>query len=292
MSLESRPTKYGLDTFDKYTNLVIVPTEGCNFRCTYCSLSSRSTTMSLQVLTGLKKYISLHTDFVDKLCIYWIGGEPLLAKKVISEILSLETFKKLGKPSLEIASHLFTNGYFLNREVCEEFVRYGTTYFHVGLDGWKEKHDISKKRQNGGDTFDIIWDNLLRLHRSSLDVKICIWVNQISNDMENLKLLVGNIAREIGKDSRFSICFIPIPCLGSMKNLLEKQDLSTDYQSTRNSLKDITTELGLTVCNSEIERLSSSNTLIIFSNGDIAQFNLPLVTTDNILGNIVEYVPA
>ncbi|MDR0659938.1 MAG: 4Fe-4S cluster-binding domain-containing protein [Prevotellaceae bacterium] len=91
--------------------LTVVPTQACNFKCTYCYESSRPNNyMNKEVADKLVKYIASMSDRLDFLQISWYGGEPLLA---INQIVSLtKEFEKLNIKSY--MASIVTNGYLLN----------------------------------------------------------------------------------------------------------------------------------------------------------------------------------
>src|SRR5690242_21908734 len=74
-----------------YLNLIILPTEACNFRCTYCYETFENKKMSRSVVTGAKSLISARAGDVDAFDIGWFGGEPLPAKDVLTDIIKHAT---------------------------------------------------------------------------------------------------------------------------------------------------------------------------------------------------------
>src|SRR4051794_12669234 len=70
---------------DSY-ELILYPTEQCNFRCSYCYEDFEIGRMSDDVIAGVKALISKISGRVKSLHLSWFGGEPLLAKGVIQEI--------------------------------------------------------------------------------------------------------------------------------------------------------------------------------------------------------------
>jgi sulfatase maturation enzyme AslB (radical SAM superfamily) len=62
-----------------FLNLIILPTEACNFRCTYCYETFEHKKMKKEVVNGIKALIGRRGPELNKLEIAWFGGEPLLA---------------------------------------------------------------------------------------------------------------------------------------------------------------------------------------------------------------------
>ena len=64
-------------------NLILFPTENCNFRCTYCYETYNGGLMPDAVVSGIKKLLVARAPDLDDLSIGWFGGEPLLAKTLV-----------------------------------------------------------------------------------------------------------------------------------------------------------------------------------------------------------------
>ncbi|HEY0232414.1 MAG TPA: radical SAM protein, partial [Dokdonella sp.] len=64
----------------------VLPTEKCNFRCTYCYEDFKIGRMQAPVVRGLKRLISNRAPSLRRLSLSWFGGEPLLAKPVVLEV--------------------------------------------------------------------------------------------------------------------------------------------------------------------------------------------------------------
>ena len=55
-------------------HLVIMPTEACNFRCTYCYQSFPRGAMARGTIDGLKAYVRHAAAGLDHLAVSWFGG--------------------------------------------------------------------------------------------------------------------------------------------------------------------------------------------------------------------------
>ena len=72
---------------NKVLHLILMPTEACNFRCTYCYEDFRYKRMDQEVIHGVKRYLSRRVAELDALTLSWFGGEPLLARDIVEDIL-------------------------------------------------------------------------------------------------------------------------------------------------------------------------------------------------------------
>jgi len=101
---------------NRYLELVLLPTERCNFSCIYCYEAHPKDKIPSYVVEGIKKLITLRAPSLATLNIVWFGGEPLLTKPIIKEIMLHALQAKKEIPSLNLISTVYTNGYLLDGE--------------------------------------------------------------------------------------------------------------------------------------------------------------------------------
>jgi len=210
-----------------YLNLIILPTEACNFRCTYCYETFENKKMPRPVVTGIKSLIDRRGEDLDRLDISWFGGEPLLALDVITEITkhALDVAKTEG---FTFSSGMTTNGYFLNQDRFLRCVDHKIVFFQISLDGNPDDHNASRKLASGGGTFDRIWSNLIAMKGTPAEFDVLL---RLHYTMENF-ISVGQFARRIrdvfGDDRRFRYFFHNIARLGGSNDesitVMSKQD--------------------------------------------------------------------
>lgn len=163
-----------------WIQLVLVLTENCNLRCSYCyyseayPLSRNRTDKQLSFETGRKAldYFfaqaapKIASNPMRKLAINFYGGEPLMAQKVLRE---LTLYAKEHAPA-EVVFALTTNGTMLRGEVVDFLVEQGF-YILVSLDGGAEDHDRNRIFPGGGGTFERIKQNVIALRDRHPDYK-------------------------------------------------------------------------------------------------------------------------
>lgn len=66
--------------------LILMPNENCNFRCTYCYESFTRNKMKREVIEGVVEYVQSRIAELSLLRIGWFGGEPLTAPEIIEEL--------------------------------------------------------------------------------------------------------------------------------------------------------------------------------------------------------------
>jgi uncharacterized protein len=188
----------------KRMELTILPTEKCNFRCTYCYEDFEIGRMPQHVVGGIKELINVRAPELRELSISWFGGEPLLARGVIRAI-SEHCHRLAEKHGFNFSGGLTTNAYLLTPEVLAELVSLNQDFFQITLDGWEAVHDRTRRRADGAGTFDRIWANLLAAKQTDLVFSILLRIHVSHDNHESLDELCMNIHREFGGDKRFSI---------------------------------------------------------------------------------------
>ena len=68
--------------------LILLPTEKCNFRCRYCYEDFKIGKMTSRVVNAVKSLLHNRVSTLDRLDIGWFGGEPLLASEIVRDIQS------------------------------------------------------------------------------------------------------------------------------------------------------------------------------------------------------------
>jgi uncharacterized protein len=196
-----------------YLNLIILPTEACNFRCTYCYETFENRKMPRPVVNGIRSLIDRRGEDLDELEISWFGGEPLLALDVIAEI-SKHAVDLAGSKHFTFRSGMTTNGYFLDQDRLSRCLDHKIDFFQISLDGNLDEHNASRKLASGDGTFERIWSNLMAMKATHAEFTVLL---RLHYTLENF-VSIGQFARRIcdvfGEDQRFRYFFHHIARLG------------------------------------------------------------------------------
>lgn len=160
---------------------IIMPTEGCNFRCPYCYENHLPITMTRHLFEQILSYISNQCLKYDNVIISWFGGEPTLCADNVIEACS--TIKKLQeKYGFQYQSDMTTNGYLLNEKLFYELYVVGVTRYQITIDG--RNHDKTRPHVSGKGTLDVIMKNIATLRKLPQDIKFKIIIrhNILSGD--------------------------------------------------------------------------------------------------------------
>ncbi|CTP86988.1 hypothetical protein A6R71_01255 [Xanthomonas translucens pv. arrhenatheri] len=197
--------------------LILLPTEKCNFRCTYCYEDFLLGRMPRPVVDGVKNLIArrIESGKLSHLEIDWFGGEPLVARGVLFEIAgyAYDFYQKGSLTSYQ--GSLTTNAYFLTLETLKDLVALRQRNFQISLDGYGDDHDLTRKQADGSGSFDVVWKNLLAARDwKEGEFEIVLRLHITEQSYLNMPKLCGEIAKEFAGDRRFVVFFKRISNLG------------------------------------------------------------------------------
>jgi uncharacterized protein len=193
---------------DTYLNLILMPTEACNFRCVYCYESFDRGAMSPAVQQGITRFVAAQ-QHLQHLDINWFGGEPLLAPEVVCHLTAFFA-QHCAAQGITYAARMTTNGSLLTRELADQLIPGGIRHFQITLDGLAPDHDARRVRLGGGGSFDAILANLRALHQSDHSFQVVLRHNFDPDSLPSLPDFLALLVAEFGGDPRFTTHFEPI----------------------------------------------------------------------------------
>ena len=186
-------------------HLILLPTEACNFRCTYCYEDFRLGKMEPWVVAGLKKLMEARAPGLERLDLSWFGGEPLLAREVVLDLLEHANALASAQPGLVLASEMTTNGWHLELGLFTRLVQLGVDRFQISFDGPEEIHDRKRRKAGGQPTFAHIWGNLLRLREAEGKFEIRIRIHVDRENLGHVSEFLASCREAFGEDRRFVV---------------------------------------------------------------------------------------
>ncbi len=275
---------------NEYLELIILPTEQCNFRCTYCYEDFSIGKMQRPTIDGIKNLISKRMPELKILKISWFGGEPLAAKDVIAEICQHIIELKSQFPKLHYESVMTTNGYHLNQAMLHKLSVLGMNDYQISLDGHDEVHNQTRIRADGAGTFQKIWENLLAAKNTDLDFGIMIRIHVTPDNIASLPILINRINLNFRNDPRFRLFFKAIEDLGGPNsksfNVLKGKDKQT-------ILNELYTLVDPKILIEKIENkkpyicyAAQGNSFVIRANGKLGKCTVALNDMRNDIGHL------
>lgn len=268
--------------------LILLPTEQCNFRCVYCYETFQNKKMKPPVIAGVKALIDRRAADLDALQISWFGGEPLLALDVIDQIS--DHAKAVARHrGFDFRASITSNAFFLTEEVFERCIDNRIVSYHISLDGDEDLHNRTRVLGSGGPTFHKIWENLRAAARTRHDYSVALRLHYTANNYERVAAFAKQVKAEFGGDPRFQPYFADINQQGG-KNDDKIVNLSwADKQRISSYLYE---ESGIA---RESKRAQSymcyaamANSLLVRSTGRLGKCTVALESDYNDLGRLTE----
>ncbi|SDY56200.1 radical SAM/SPASM domain-containing protein [Lachnobacterium bovis] len=214
------------------SEFIILPTLGCNLRCTYCFEDDNQhinhQQMTMGQLNGILNYIlqikKENKEKIEKnnqkLKIRIFGGEPLLPsnKDLVLRILE---FSRENNVDVNIVSNGTLIDYYMDMLV--EFK--DVLNLQITLDGQKDIHDKRRIRADGTGTYDAICKNITKLLEH--DIRIALRVNVDAENIAGIKE-IESLIKEKGWNK--NSCVIPyfspvVDFSGQSTTVLEESEL-------------------------------------------------------------------
>jgi uncharacterized protein len=275
--------------------LIILPTEQCNFRCTYCYEDFAVNAMRREVVDGLLNLISARADGSCDLYLSWFGGEPLLAAGTVMEVTrhARDAFHKAGRKA---HGHATTNGYRLGPEVFARLLLVGVRHYQITLDGPAALHDRRRVRRDGRGTFDVIWRNLLAIRRAADDrtvphFKVSLRLHYDGASVDQLAELVDEVVTHFAGCDRFSVNLHELERLGgpndaAIVTLTSRQSKRVDEYAERLRYAGLNTDVAAQV-QGYICYAARANSLVVRADGRLAKCTVALADPRNDVGRLL-----
>lgn len=271
--------------------LILLPTEKCNFRCTYCYEDFQIGRMSDVTIAAIEKLIENRARSLKILHLGWFGGEPLAAKDVLLRIA--RHAKKVSlKHDISLSGGMTTNGFLLNAKLIKDLHDVHHDSYQITLDGDQPQHDLTRIRANGSGTFQQIWKNLCLLRDFEGDLHVLLRMHVSGQNTASLLRLLEKCDRELTPSGKFSIHFHRISDLGGPGGASVAPLSWGDYKEILAQLQprtDLTSssEVAL-VEQGEICYAAKPNSLLIRADGRVGKCTVALNDPRNDVGILLE----
>lgn len=181
LKFKSYKGKFQTDSF----SMTIAPTFACNFACPYCYENAKDGLMQQDVMDAICKEVEKAAEKKKSIHVTWYGGEPLLAKNIIWE-LSEKFIAYAEKFDVNYSAMIVTNGYLLDDETIENFVKYKINRAQITIDGPADIHNSRRKLKNSSKpTFDVILNNAKKALNAGIKIAIRINVDKTNENRVN-----------------------------------------------------------------------------------------------------------
>lgn len=275
---------------------ILLPSEECNFRCTYCYETFPRGTMEPWVRGSVISLFERRAPTLTSFHTSWFGGEPLLGLEAIRE-LGPQFVDICKNHNIRYTSDITTNGYLLTPEVFQEVISWNIRTFQITLDGSPEDHDVKRVLKEGGKTFARILSNLQAMAQTDEPFRVYIRTNF---NPENLQRIDGYLEAlaALKNDHRFVLRFYAMGKWGGPND--EKLEICGQHgEKERQGLDVLASELGYNVetrfpymqarTGSSVCYAARPYSFIIGADGKIMKCTIALDTRDyNIVGHMTK----
>lgn len=273
--------------------LFVLPTEQCNFRCTYCYEDFEIGRMAEPTIRGVEAFLGHRAPELRRLTLRWFGGEPLIAFDIVERVSRRAQSLAARHPALSYRGTMTTNGALLDGDRLARLVDLGVDRFQVSLDGPPAIHDRSRVRRGGQGTFDRIWKNLLAARDGDLDFGVLLRLHLTPANLEAMPRFVARVRDTFLGDGRFSVRFIPVADLGGPNSgdipvlepgfVEEVMQTLADGMPTGDAAPAPSAPAPLEICYA-----AKANALVVRADGRIAKCTVALADRRNDVGRITE----
>lgn len=278
-------------------NLVLLPTEQCNFRCKYCYEDFKRGRMSTETQNAIVKYVKANIHNYRGLNISWFGGEPLMALDIIQS-LSKQFIEVCKNHRIPYISNITSNGYLLDAKTFKILYDLKVLNYNITIDGIKETHNQQKPLANGQESFDTVINNMLEIKNSVENrfFKINIRTNFTKEIYSTLEKYVDFFYDKFGNDKRFSFFARPAGDWGGSTvksftdNLFEEDTFPRVFEDLLNFERTLNYETHQYLLNpcSCFCIMSNINSFLIDSDANIRKCSCSLDDDRNVIGKLEE----
>ncbi|PGM57416.1 radical SAM protein [Bacillus sp. AFS053548] len=191
---------------EKTLQLIIMPTEQCNFWCVYCYESFLRGQMKPNIVKAIKNLIDSKIGNLNNFIISWFGGEPTEALDVIYE-LSDHAIKRCAEYGVNYSSGITTNGYNLTPEIFKKLIDCKVTSYQITVDGSEDDHNKRRILRDGGSTYNEIMNNLTSMSQTYENFKVVLRVNYDPENAKSINPFLEEIKLKFAGDPRFTPSF-------------------------------------------------------------------------------------
>jgi uncharacterized protein len=278
----------------KELQLIVFPTEKCNFRCVYCYEDFVQGKMAPELRSGLVRFVEQQARSLELLSLDWFGGEPLVAFDVMKDILP-GAVEACREHRCKLTGHITTNGYLLTPEVAEQLLDWGVGSFQITLDGPREEHDrrrrLHRPSRDDDGTFDCIVENVQALLRQRRIFELQLRTNYDRESLPVMEAWIDELVDLVGDDPRVRVDFCPIWAdpdqvevslvVGDVKQKTYVDLLAAAHQRGLRSNAPGYLRLGGLVCYA-----ARANSLVVRSDGRLNKCTVALDADYNTVGHL------
>ncbi len=213
-------------------SFIIMPNNICNFGCIYCYQEHDERRMTEQTIENFIAAVKDHYHRVGLKHFYaeWFGGEPFMTYDIL-EYVTRELSEFFEENGVEYHFGATTNGSLFTDDRIDFLMNHKFDFFQITVDGARSSHNETRPFLNGSGTWDIICENLKKLHKRPEKFRVSVRVNYNNRTMREIDSLFEFIRDNL--DDRFGVFFHTIGKWGGKSDdMLETIDSAIEPYTT------------------------------------------------------------
>ena len=277
---------------NRILQLILLPTEACNFRCTYCYENFKHSRMRPEVVEGVVNLLSRRAAELCALHLSWFGGEPLLAKDIVEKVLLHAHALRASNPGMTLFSDMTTNGWLLTRPIFERLLELGVTQYQISVDGWGPHHDEKRRLAGGRGTFERVWKNTRSMAQVPRDFTVIVRVHLAKDNLPSVQDFIRVFRDAFRGDKRFKLFFRPLGRMGGANDaslpVFELDEglrvaCTLSQAAGESGVPHITTNHITPICYA-----ARGNSFVVRANGRLNKCTVALDSLANDVGRVLE----
>ena len=209
-------------TTDGTLAIVIQVSGDCSCKCVYCGQGHSPVTLGMdkidKIVERIKLKLQKNFPRFKKLDIRWFGGEPLLNLPAIVE-LSKRLRIEAERYQAKYHSIIVTNGVALTLDVVGKLYECAIDKIEVTLDGDERDHNLRRPTKLGGESFAIVYHNLLEgVRRYGDKIDFTVRCNVDKGNSQAILKLIDRLCEDNVQD-RINLYVAPLHSWGNRADL-------------------------------------------------------------------------
>lgn len=197
-------------------SFVILPTLGCNARCTYCYEEGVTpAAMSRETAAQVLDYLLRERRPDARLYLQWFGGEPLMGAETIDYLLA-----GLREAGVEYRCGMTTNGSLITPALADRMAGlWQMENVQITLDGAEEVYRRMKRYVRYDDTYHRVLENINLVAERGIRTNVRITLDGANGDQ--VPLVMADLAEAVKAKEKVSVYLAPLYELRMSERCLE-----------------------------------------------------------------------
>ncbi len=275
-------------------NLIILPTERCNFNCVYCYEYHDGESLTDEYADLVIKFVERHIKGKKGLNVSWFGGEPLVNLAMVRK-LSLKLLELCHNYKISYTADMTTNGYLLDLKTINELKKMHIYRYQITIDGFSNTHNEQRILQGGGGTWNRIIKNLedIRDGMHSGIMQFVIRTNVCRKIYEEYEDFIDFLDNHFGQDARFRFLIRKVSDWGNIDDTVKDTFVSdSEYEeilqyALKKRMFNVAMQMSITP-GGNLCYAWKDNCYIIRANGNIGKCTVLIDDDVNQIGHIAQ----